>query len=270
MVQELPDEQDFDTALEHGLAILAALNAHGTSVNSAEGAALAGLGRADARRSLETLTALGYTGLDGHRYQLQPRTLRLGVSFMDSSGITTAIARVVTRLRSSLHARISAVVLDGDEAFYFPARNHRWEAAGCATGPQPASATSGGRVLLAFRGHGHRFESLRRLRRDRGKVEARPCTLPTIPSEIRREGIAAAFDDAGSVRSLAVPVFDEAHHCVCALELAASDMDLTLPALLSDVVSELLSVSRPASGRDHPHHPDACGDEREDVTWQRA
>jgi IclR family pca regulon transcriptional regulator len=270
-VQELPDRQDFDTAFEHGLAILAALSAH-DSVSSAEAAALAGLARADAHRSLQALTELGYTGFDGQRYHLQPRTLRVGVSFMGASGIAAMIARVLEQIRPSLHARISAVVLDGDQALSFPALKDRSESSCLATGSQPAHATSGGRVMLAFRGQDrdHPAESFRRPSRDRDWADARACALPTTTSEVRREEFATVLDDAGSVQSLAVPVFDETLRCICALELAVSDMDLMLPALLIDVLPELLRVSRASSGRHFRGHADACGDAREGVTWHRA
>jgi IclR family transcriptional regulator, pca regulon regulatory protein len=265
-VHEFPNEA-FDTALEHGLAILAALNAHGTSVSSAEAAALAGLARADAARSLEALMALGYANFDGHRYHLHPRTLRLGVSFMDASGIGATIARVVERLRPSLCARTSAVVLDGHQALYFPVCRDRLDPIFTTAFAQAADATSGGRVLLAFSGqrYDHAAKSLLRQLRDSEWANA----LPTTTSEVRREGFATVQDDAGSVQSLAVPVFDETLRCVCALELAISHMGLTTPELLSDVLTELLSVSRASSGQHCPEHPEACRDQREGATWHR-
>jgi PcaR/PcaU/PobR family beta-ketoadipate pathway transcriptional regulator len=133
-----------------GLAVIEAYGRKRESLTIAEVARLSGLDRASARRCLLTLVKGGYAKTDGRYFELTPRILRLGHSYLAAS-LPRLVQPTLDRLADSLRESCSASVLDGTEIVYIArAAQHRMIGVGLHRGSRlPAYCTSMGRVLLA-------------------------------------------------------------------------------------------------------------------------
>jgi IclR family pca regulon transcriptional regulator len=133
-----------------GLAVIEAYGRGRSSLTIAEVARLAALDRASARRCLLTLVNAGYATTDGRYFELTPRILRLGYSYLAAS-LPRLIQPSLSQLADKLRESCSAAVLDGSEIVYIArAAQHRLMGVGLHPGSRlPAYCTWMGRVLLA-------------------------------------------------------------------------------------------------------------------------
>ena len=149
---EKPALRDFDRmgGFDKGLSVIEAFGRGQNRLTIAEVARLANLDRASARRCLLTLVEKGYAATDDRYFELTPRVLRLGHSYMAAS-LPRLIRPALTRLADTLRDSCSVAVLDGTEVVYIArASHHRIMGAGLHPGSRlPAYCTSLGRVLLA-------------------------------------------------------------------------------------------------------------------------
>src|SRR5437870_5148058 len=106
---------DFVQSLERGLSVIRSFSREAPSLTLSEIADRTGLTRAAARRFLLTLRDLGYVESDGRLFNLRPRVLELGYSYLASLPVweiarphleALAEDRKSTRLNSS-HVAIS-------------------------------------------------------------------------------------------------------------------------------------------------------------------
>src|SRR4029079_10096745 len=74
--------RDFVQSLERGLAVIRAFSADRSSLSVSEIAQEVGLTRAAVRRFVLTLEGMGYVHGKNNRFQLTPRILELGYSFL--------------------------------------------------------------------------------------------------------------------------------------------------------------------------------------------
>lgn len=133
-----------------GLSVIEAFGEGRSALTIAEVARLSGLDRASARRCLLTLVEAGYAATDGRYFELTPRILRLGHSYLAAS-LPRLIQPSLDRLADDLRESCSAAVLDGPEIVYIArAVHHRIMGTGLHAGSRlPAYCSSLGRVLLA-------------------------------------------------------------------------------------------------------------------------
>lgn len=133
-----------------GLSVIEAYGRGRSSLTIAEVARLSGLDRASARRCLLTLVNRGYATTDGRYFELTPRILRLGHTYLSAS-LPSLIQPSLDALATDLGESCSASVLDGKEIVYIArASRHRLMGVGLHAGSRlPAYCTSMGRVLLA-------------------------------------------------------------------------------------------------------------------------
>src|SRR5262250_2894382 len=76
MIAEFRDDPEFVTALARGLAVLLALSDRKRGRSIAQVSQVTGIPRAAARRSLHTLSKVGFVAAeDGRRFYLRPRVL---------------------------------------------------------------------------------------------------------------------------------------------------------------------------------------------------
>lgn len=243
--ERVPEEgAAFVESLARGLAVVTAFAAQGSDPTLTALAQATGLARATVRRSLITLTHLGYATSDGKHFRLTPRVLDLG--FARLSGLTLAeLARPhLADLVGQVHDSASMAVLVGDDIQY-TARvpTQRIMRVDITLGTRfPAYATALGRVLLAGLPGPERAAYLRR-------ATLEPLTPRTITSAARltealertaREGYALVEDELEEgLRSVAVPVHDRAGTTVGAVNVAMhagrrtteTTLDTVLPAL---------------------------------------
>ncbi|MFN4309592.1 MAG: IclR family transcriptional regulator C-terminal domain-containing protein [Ferrovibrio sp.] len=152
MVEEANrDPQAFLRSFARGLAVIEALGRPPGRFTLAELATASDLNRAAARRVLLTLIELGYCKSDGKYYFLTPRTLGLGLSFLNGLPYWGYAQFVLEDLRAEVGESCAMAVLDGSDILYIlrlPARRILTNNLGIGS-RLPAHAVSLGRVLLA-------------------------------------------------------------------------------------------------------------------------
>ena len=142
---------DYVQALARGLAVIRAFGPDRPSMSLSEVAIATRLTRATARRSLLTLSELGYASRNGHRYSLTARVLDLGYGFLSSLRLPELAFPLMEQLAQRVQESCSIAVLDGDDITYVQRVSVRkLMAISLTVGARlPAYATSMGRVLLA-------------------------------------------------------------------------------------------------------------------------
>ncbi len=150
---EEPQERsrDFNQSVARGLEIIETFGAATSRQTVSEVAAKTGLTRATARRFLLTLVELGYMTTDGRTFELSPRVLRLGYSYLSGLGFPNVALPHLEALVAEVDEASEASILDGHDVVYVvrvPGTRLMTIAVNVGS-RMPAHATSMGRVLLA-------------------------------------------------------------------------------------------------------------------------
>jgi IclR family transcriptional regulator, pca regulon regulatory protein len=142
---------DFIEALARGLDVLRAFQPGQPVMSLAAVAAVAGLPRPTARRALLTLEKLGYVRTAERGYELTPRVLELGMSYVLSRGLWEVARPHMERLVARTHESSSIAQLDGSDIVYVArVAVPKIVALAVTIGTRfPALQTSLGKVLLA-------------------------------------------------------------------------------------------------------------------------
>lgn len=150
---EEPQERsrDFNQSVARGLEIIETFGAATSRQTVSEVAAKTGLTRATARRFLLTLVELGYMTTDGRTFELSPRVLRLGYSYLSGLGFPNVALPHLEALVAEVDEASEASILDGHDVVYvLRVPGTRLMTIAVNVGSRmPAHATSMGRVLLA-------------------------------------------------------------------------------------------------------------------------
>lgn len=148
----LRESQTFVTAFARGLSVIEAFGPGHSSMTVADVAQRIGRDRAVTRRLLLTLTQLGFARMNGKQFELTPRILRLGYSYLASVGLDTKLKPYLDDLSRSIGETVSVSVLEGAEVI-FVARSEvpgRRVAFVVTMGLRlPAFTAASGRVLLS-------------------------------------------------------------------------------------------------------------------------
>jgi len=113
------NDPDFVTALARGLTVLLALSDKRRRMSIAQVSHRTGIPRAAARRSLHTLSKLGFVAADdARRFYLRPRVLSFSHGYLSASPLAILAQPILDRLGESLREACSLAVLDGDEIVY--------------------------------------------------------------------------------------------------------------------------------------------------------
>ena len=143
---------DFIEALARGLDVLRAFEPRQPVMSLAAVATAAGLPRPTARRVLLTLERLGYVRTAGRGgFELTPRVLQLGTSYVLSRGLWEVARPHMERLVGETHESSSIAQLDGSDIVYVArVAVPKIVALAVTIGTRfPAMQTSLGKVLLA-------------------------------------------------------------------------------------------------------------------------
>jgi IclR family pca regulon transcriptional regulator len=208
------DDPDFVTALARGLSVLLAMSEKRRRISIAQISHVTGIPRAAARRSLHTLTKLGFVAMDEAKlFYLRPRILSLSHSYLSASPLAMLSQPILDQLGDELGEGCSIAVLDGDEIVYLArSASSRVISPSLNVGRRlPAYCTSIGRVLLAHLPadeleaylQGNRFDAYtEHTVTDRDELRA-------LLHEVRSNGFAFSRDQIESrLCSIAVPVRD--------------------------------------------------------------
>ena len=239
---------DFVEALARGLDILAAFGADHRGMSLTEVAGAAGLARPTARRLLLTLEELGYVRSCGGTFELTPKVMSLGMSYVSSLGLWDIARPHMEALVARTGESSSMAQLDGSDIVYVARVSvPKLIALRVDIGTRfPAVQTSQGKVLLAA------------LPPDQvAAVIAQPSRSGLPPyigrqagplrdelAEIRARGWALADEElAPGVRSVAVPVRDGSGTVRAAMNVTVHAAETTTQRLLHDHLPALLTTA---------------------------
>lgn len=248
------DDREVVAGLVHGMSVLQALQKK-PQVTQSELSSLTGLTRATARRSLITLTMLGYVDSVDGTYRLTAKVLDLAAGFLNTNdGWIPIAAPYLEVLRNRVEENVSGVVLDRTDVVYvaaYPADtvmslNVR------IGGRKPAYCTAMGRVLLA----GMPDDCVRDIL-DMSKVQQKTnstkVTIEELMDEVRRareQGYAVVDQELEpGLIAVAVPIRNLRGETIAAINICGHTMQTSLEKLVSVCLPEALKTARQINAR---------------------
>lgn len=233
-----PTDRDFVAALASGLDVVMAFDEAHPRMTLSEVAERTGMNRAKARRFLLTLHALGYVRKQQRYFELTPKVLQLGYSYLASNNYRGVIQQYLEDITRQCGESSSLGVLDGDEVIYLArsAAPHRLMAITLSVGTRlPAAYTSMGRVLLAQLSDSELDSHLSQLALARytDKTLTDRASLKAAIQQAREQGYAITDQELDSgLRSIAVPVFDTHEKLIGAINISTNAARVDMPTLL--------------------------------------
>ena len=240
----LLEKRDWIAGLEKGLTVIEAFDEQHPRMTASQAGARCGLTRTAARRYLLTLVHLGYVGTDGKLFWLNPRILRLGHAYLESSRLPRLVQPYLQRIAGGTHEVAYLGVLDGDDTVYIArSGTHRNLNTGYMLGSRvQAQVTAAGMAILAALGEtaSEDWISKHTLRTYTPFTIASPQELRQALEGVRRQGWALSEQQMElNFRGIAVPLLDRnnAVHGAISItmpinqELAADAVTRVLPVL---------------------------------------
>lgn len=239
---------EFVEALAKGLAILESFDAAHPEMTLSEVARCVGLSPAAARRSLITLSALGYVGQKGKRFHPKPKVMTLGSTFYFSARIDELLQPDLKALVERFGDASSVGTLSGHDVIYIAhysvQRAHR--AMAVIGARYPAFATSIGRVLIAALPPDSLDAYLDTLVPEplTSKTLTDPCALRDTIERVRDDGYATTVDQLDyGITALAVPVRNSQGVTVAALNSSGYTGVVTPEILIAERLPELRAAA---------------------------
>jgi IclR family pca regulon transcriptional regulator len=203
---------EFVASLERGLRVLQTFSREHPQLTLSEVAALTTLTPATARRSLQTLEALGYVGRSGRRFLLRAKVLSLGTGYLSAINTEVVLQPFLQEVVNEHGGSASVTVLDDLDIVYIAhASQNRAIRLTAGTGARyPLYPTSMGRVLMAFQPDNVIDAYMRRavFKKLTEHTETNPAAIRRILKEVRAKGYAAIQDELDyGIVSCALPVF---------------------------------------------------------------
>lgn len=252
------DDPDFVTALARGLAVMLALSDKKRRMSIAQVSHRTGIPRAAARRSLHTLSKLGFVAVDdARRFYLRPRVLSFSHAYLSTSPLAVLAQPILDRLGEQLHEACSLGILDGDEIVYLArSASSRIMSPALNVGRRlPAYCTSIGHAMLAHLPV-HELDGYLARTRFYPYTEhtlTSPEKLRAVLRDVREAGFAFASQQMEArLCTLAVPVKDIGGNFVAGMNVilqgrlvTAGEMAGRFAQPLQDAASELGSLLLP-------------------------
>lgn len=239
---------DYVRSLERGIAVIRSFSADAPRQTLADVARATGLNRATARRLLLTLVELGYVTGDGKYFELTPRVLDIGYSYVASLKLTDLAQPFLEQFSEEVHESSSVSVLDGSDIVYVarvPTKRIMTVAIGLGS-RFPAFQTSMGRVLLAERTDDEIveiFAATDKTHKTDYTVETAEELLDRIV-EVRANGWALVDQELEiGVRSVAAPLRNASGRAVAAVNVSTHVGRTDLDELRSRFLPRLLATA---------------------------
>ncbi len=239
---------DFVQSLERGIAVLRSFDGDTPRQTLADVARSTGLTRATARRLLLTLEDLGYARTDGKFFELTPRVLDIGYSYVASLNLNQIAQPYLETLSEQVAESVSVSVLDDTDIVYVarvPTKRIMTVAIGLGS-RFPAYQTSMGRALLAELTDdtvADVFERSDRTRRTEHTVSEVDALLAAI-ADVRRQGWALVDQELEiGVRSVASPIRNSAGGAIAAVNVSTHVGRTTIDELLERFVPSLVATA---------------------------
>lgn len=249
-IQGLSGDPNFMTSLARGLAVIGGFSRQGRAATIAQLSHRTGIPRAAVRRCLYTLAQLGYVSSgDGRNFELRPKILGLGYSYLSSAPLTRSAQPVLDRLSATVHESCSLAVLDSDEALYVARAqtSTRIMSVDLGVGTRLAAYCSSlGRVLLAALPAAELDAYLRRVKlvQFTSRTVATPDKLREVLEVVRRRGYAIVDQELEiGLRSMAVPVRDQSGKVAAAMNVSVQAARVNLKEMEKAFLPELLAAA---------------------------
>jgi IclR family pca regulon transcriptional regulator len=249
---------EYVQSLDRGIAVIRSFSNDTRRQTLADVARATGLTRATCRRLLLTLVELGYARTDGKTYELTPRVLDIGYSYLASMHLHEIAQPFIEEFSEQVHESSSISVLDDTDIVYVarvPTKRIMTVAIGLGS-RFPAFQTSMGRVLLAELDDDRVREVY--ARSDRSRPTAHTVTdvdqLLVALAVVRRDGWALVDQELEvGIRSVAAPIRD-GHGCaVAAVNVSThagrTDLDQVHEQFVPSVVATASRISEALARR---------------------
>ena len=241
-------DPDFVESIARGFDVLKAFDRSRPSMSLSEVAAATDLARPTARRILRTLTMLGYVRASNGSFELTPRVLELGVTYVQSLGLWDVARPHLEDLVAKTHESSSVAQLDGSDIVYVArVAVPKIIALAVHIGTRfPAPATSLGKVLLA----GLEPDALDKALAEPSRAGVAPrwqpdrAELETVLREVRAQGWALTDEQlASGIRSVAAPVRDGSGRVVAAVNVTVHAAETPVERLRDEYLPMLLDTA---------------------------
>jgi IclR family transcriptional regulator, pca regulon regulatory protein len=241
-------EREFVQAFARGLEVIKTFGTDSAEMTLAEVARRANVSRATARRSLQTLEALGYADTDGSKWRLRPRLLEVGYAYLASVPKWGLIQEHIQELTLSLGQPATVAVLDHHDIVYVAsAAVPGLMTMAMTIGTRlPAYTTAAGRQLLAGLPEAELERYLKEVRLER-------FTERTVLDKKELARSIALARESGScvvdremwpnIRAAAVPLHDAQRNVVGALQMCCHAGDVSMSVMKGRIVRSLQAAS---------------------------
>jgi IclR family pca regulon transcriptional regulator len=239
---------DFIEALARGLEVLRSFRPGRRGSTLSEIAADTGLPRPTVRRILLTLEALGYVRAADRGYELRPRVLELGMTYINALDRWDVARPHMEKLVAQTNESSSIAQLDETDIVYVArVAVPKIVTLAVTIGTRfPAVATSMGKVLLATQDP----DDLDRLIASPGRSGIVPRRRPTAVElarelrEVRARGWALADQDlAPGIRSIATGIRDGDGQVVAAINVTVHAAETPVATLTGEYLPLLLRTA---------------------------
>jgi IclR family transcriptional regulator, pca regulon regulatory protein len=239
---------DFIEALARGLDVIRVFQPRRPVMSLTAVATAAGLARPTARRVLLTLAELGYVRAADGGFELTPRVLDLGMSYVLSRGLWEIARPHMEDLVARTEESSSVAQLDGSDIVYVArVAVPKIIALAVTTGTRfPAMQTSLGKVMLAALPPDEAERVL--AEPTRSGIAARwqpgPAERAAALREVRARGWALTDEQlAPGIRSVAAPLRDGEGRTIAALNVTVHAAETTLDVLTGQYLPLLLRAA---------------------------
>ena len=239
---------DFIEALARGLDVIQAFQPHQPAMTLAAVASATGLARPTARRILLTLEQLGYVRPAGRGYELTPRVLDLGMSYVLSSGLWEVARPHLEWLVERTHESSSIAQLDGSDIVYVArVAVPKIITLAVTIGTRfPAMATSLGKVLLAALPPEEAERVLAEPSRSGLTARWQPSLAERAAElrDVRARGWSLTDEQlAPGIRSVAAPLRDGDGQVIAAMNVTVHAAETPLAVLTGEYLPWLLQAA---------------------------
>lgn len=224
-ISESVGSQNFINSFARGLSVLTCLSSSSDGVTLSEVARRTELPKASVRRSLMTLTALGFAKQIDNRFAPTSRVLDLATPFLRSLGFPDIAAPVLEAVARQAHEACGAAILEGDDIVFVTHKTtHRIMSTTLSVGSRlPAYVTAVGRAIVSALPEEDREAYLQRVRvvRFTDHTVASRIELRRKISEAIGRGYAIVDQELeDGLRSIAVPVVNGSGAPIGAIDIS--------------------------------------------------
>ena len=239
---------DFIEALARGLDVIRAFQPRQPVMSLAAVAAAAGLARPTARRMLLTLQDLGYVRAVDSGFELTPRVLDLGMSYVLSKGLWEIARPHMEALVAQTHESSSIAQLDGSDIVYVArVAVPKIVALAVTIGTRfPAMQTSLGKVMLAAMPPDEAEQVLAEPSRSGIAARWQPTAAERAAElrDVRARGWSLTDQQlALGIRSVAAPLRDGSGRVIAAMNVTVHAAETPVEVLTGEYLPLLLQTA---------------------------